>query len=143
MGIVNRITEREKNVMKDMYNNGNSCSTIGKSLNRSESTIRNHLKEMGIFKSSANPLRIDEKEFIKKKYLDGVRPFEIAQQCNRDSTVIIDYLRRVNLYVETRKKYSKEEIEFISECYKNGKTEEISENTEMHKKISNYETNIR
>lgn len=127
MGIVNRITEYEKNVMKNMYNNGNSCSEIGEKLNRSESTIRNHLKEMGMFKSSANPLRADEKEFIKKKYLDGARPFEIAQQCNRDSTVIIDYLRRVKLYVETKRKYSKEEIEFMSECYKYGKTEEIFE----------------
>ena len=122
MGKVNKVTKEERDKYIIDYQNGMSCTEIGKKYYRNASTIERNLKSQNIFVSSANLISEDEFKLIIQDYKLGMNCNELADKYKRNSSSLRDKLIKNNIYIfpEHLEKLSDEDIEFLKIYYSTG-----------------------
>ena len=115
-----KVTEEEKKIIISMYNDGKSCSEIGKSINRHKETVRKYLKTIGIYSSKTNHITEQDLDNIIIDYKNGMRPVDLGKKYNRNPSTIINKLRKLELYSDSRINYTKDDEIFLIDHYKIG-----------------------
>ena len=114
---VNKVTDEEINNYVVDYNSGMSCTEIGKKYGRDKGTVRNKLKEIGVFKRKNPPLSKKEIENIIQYYNDGIDCAEIGRTLGRDETSVRSKLISLGLYNFKYHTFTDDDIEFLKEYY--------------------------
>ena len=79
-----RYTQNEIDELARMYSSGTSVYKICKLLNRSETSVKNHLKKLGIFVTTeVNTSEFDEKDFdVRWWYIIFIPLYVLAPNAN-------------------------------------------------------------
>lgn len=119
-----QFTKDEIDKAVEMYKVGKSLSSIGREINRDESSVRRKLNSLGMYKPTQTRKKWKQSEIDKaiRLYNKGYNQQEIANTLGRNKATVRKKLQALGVHKTKQKRLTQSEIDKMVKLYKDGES---------------------
>ncbi|WP_436962881.1 terminase gpP N-terminus-related DNA-binding protein [Staphylococcus xylosus] len=119
-----QFTKDEIDKAVEMYKVGKSLSSIGRTINRDESSVRRKLNSLGMYKPTQTRKKWKQSEIDKaiRLYNKGYNQQEIANTLGRNKATVRKKLQALGVHKTKQKRLTQSEIDKMVKLYKDGES---------------------